>query len=64
MENLEIERCAQVLREMTNPVESIVNLLYLIRHDHKDSKSVLKYVDLADSQARCLIDIVQRGTNF
>ena len=64
MGNSENDRCAQVIREMTNPLEAVVNLLYLIKHDRNDAKAVLRHVEIADSQARCLIDIVQRGSNF
>jgi hypothetical protein len=56
----DVDRTQQIIRDLTNPVEAIVNLLYLIRHDHRDSESVLKYLQMADSQVNCLIEIVQR----
>jgi hypothetical protein len=50
----------QIIREMTNPVEAIVNLLYLIKHDRDNPDAVLKYASIAESQARCLIEIIQK----
>jgi hypothetical protein len=58
------DRAHKIIREIANPTEAIVNLLYLIRHDHNDPKAVLQYVDMADSQARCLIEIAQRESAF
>jgi hypothetical protein len=60
MERHDPKKTLTIIREMTNPVEAIVNILYLIRYEHKNPKVVLRYVALADSQVRCLIDIVQR----
>jgi hypothetical protein len=54
----------QIIHEITNPVEAIVNLLYLIRLDKGNSKDVLKYLTHADSQVNCLIDILRRGPDF
>ena len=58
------EKTPQIIREMTNPIEAIVNLLYLIRHDASDVKQVLRYVSIAESQCRCLVEVIQREQNF
>jgi hypothetical protein len=50
-----------IIREITNPTEAIINLLYLIKHDPSDTKQVLRYVTIAESQARCLIEVIQRA---
>lgn len=38
------DRTLQIIHDMTNPVEAIVNLLDLIRHDEGNSESVLQYL--------------------
>lgn len=48
-------KAVQILREMGNPIESILNLLYLIHRDSQDTEEVLRYAELAESQARCLV---------
>jgi hypothetical protein len=58
------EKTLQIIHEMSNPVEAIVNLLYLIRLDSGNSIDVLKYLTQADAQVNCLIDILQRGPDF
>jgi hypothetical protein len=64
VESHDSDRAQKIIREMANPTEAIVNLLYLIRHDHKNPKAILQYVDMADSQARCLMEIAQRELSF
>jgi hypothetical protein len=61
MRTLEAERTLRIINELTNPVETIANLLFLIRQDPRDPDSVMKYLQLADSQVNCLIEIVQRN---
>lgn len=64
MESEDSQRAQRILREMANPTEIILNLLYLIRHAYKNPQAILEYVDMADSQARCLMEIAQRESSF
>ena len=54
------KRTLEIIHDLTNPVEAIANLLFLIRQDPRNSESVLKYLKLADSQVNSIIEIVQR----
>ena len=54
----------QIIQQMTNPVEVIVNLLYLIEQERHDPDAVLRFVGIADSQAQRLSSIIKCGSNF
>ena len=54
----------RILKELACPVESIVNLLYLIEHERDDPAAVLRYVRMADTPARCLIEATKYHSNI
>ena len=58
--SIELHRSEQIVREIANPVEAIMNVFYLIEHDPLAPPSILQYVRMADSQVRCLTDVIQR----
>ena len=51
---------SDVIREMSNPIAILVNLLYLIKHNRDDPSTVLRYSEMADTQTRCLLEIIRR----
>lgn len=60
MESPYNETSKHIIREITNPTEAIINLLYLIKNEPSDRTQVLHYVAIAETQARCLVDVIQR----
>jgi hypothetical protein len=64
VESEDSQRAQKIIREMANPTEIIINLLYLIRHKYRDPQAILQYLDMADSQARRLMEIAQRESSF
>lgn len=63
-DSIEMERSERIIREIANPVEVIMNVFYLIEHDPKASPSILQYVRMAESQVRCLNDVIHRESRF
>ena len=53
-------RAVAIAMEMTNPVEALVNLVYLIKHARHEPAKVAHFANMADGQLRCLTDIVRR----
>jgi len=60
LQELEPPKRTSVSDELTNPFETVVNFLYLIRVDRNDAHQVLRWVDLADVQLRKIGEIVRR----
>jgi hypothetical protein len=58
------ESAKRIIREITNPTDAIINLLYLIKNEPSDRTEVLHYVAIAESQARCLVEVIQRVAAF
>lgn len=50
----------RLAKELTNPVEALTNIMYLIRHDPGVSPKILQYMDLADDQLAKLIQITRQ----
>jgi hypothetical protein len=48
---------------LSNRLEELVNLLYLVRLDRKDPKKVLEWVNLADAQLQQVAQILQDHFN-
>jgi signal transduction histidine kinase len=61
LQELEPLKTRSVSHELTNPFETVVNFLYLIREDRNDAEQVLRWVDLADVQLRKIAEILRRG---
>jgi hypothetical protein len=57
------ENVLNIIRDMTNPVEALVNLLYLIQNDSNNRKLVTRYAKMAESQVRCLVEIIERESS-
>ncbi|MCU1223027.1 MAG: hypothetical protein JWQ42_1120, partial [Edaphobacter sp.] len=53
-------RAVAIAMEMTNPVEALLNLVYLIKHARHESSKVEYFANMADGQLRCLTEIVRR----
>jgi len=60
LQELEPLKTPSVADELTNPFETVVNFLYLIREDRNDADQVLRWVDLADVQLRKIGEILRR----
>ena len=64
MTTRDTDKADQIIHEMTSPIEVVVNLLYLLRHEQGHSQAVLNYLTRVDFQIDCLADIVRRGAEF
>jgi hypothetical protein len=60
LQELDSPNRRSVSDELTNPFETVVNFLYLIREDRNDADQVLRWVDLADVQLRKIGEILRR----
>ena len=54
----------QVAHDLANQVESLVNLLYLIKGESDDPTAVLRYVGMTDPAIRCLVEIIKDQSQF
>ena len=51
------EHAADAMHEASNPLETLVNLHYLIRHTRHDPEQVLAYLEQAETQTLRLMEI-------
>jgi hypothetical protein len=51
---------AHAMHDASNPLEVLTNLHYLTRHTRDDPAKVLEYMELAEVQARRLLEITSR----
>jgi hypothetical protein len=58
--NLHTITAAQIVSEMANPLEVVVNIVYLIKQERHNPNEVLKLTLLAESQLECLCQIAHR----
>jgi hypothetical protein len=50
-----------ILSELVNPLESAINLVYLIQHDYNNPKKVQEWADLAEGQLQILGQLVLKN---
>lgn len=55
---------ASIAHEINNPLESITNLLYLLRSEPGLSQSALAYLDLAEREMERVVTITRQTLNF
>lgn len=55
---------ASIAHEVNNPLESIANLLYLLRSEPGLSKNALHYLDLAEHEMKRVVTITRQTLNF
>ena len=53
-----------VMGEVTNPLETLNNLIYLARHSPQDAAKVIRYMDLAQEQLLKLNEITKQTLYF
>jgi hypothetical protein len=53
-------RAAEAMHEAHNPLEILTNLHYLTNHTREDPQKVMEYMELAEEQARRLLEIITR----
>ena len=51
---------SSIVRQMANPVEILVNIVYLLKQDRRNSAVVMQYADMADSQVKLLMEIMRQ----
>ena len=61
MGNVHTVAAAQIVAEMANPLEVMVNVVYLIKQDPDNPIEVLKLALMAEGQLERMSQIVQRG---
>jgi hypothetical protein len=59
--NLHTVTAAQIVSEMANPLEVVVNIVYLLQHDRHNPDEVLKLALMAEAQLEYLCQIAQRN---
>ena len=50
----------QIVRELANPVEAVVNILYLIKEERHDPEKVLQLASMAEAPVERLTNIVRK----
>jgi signal transduction histidine kinase len=55
---------ASIAHEINNPLESIINLLYLLRHDPAMSAQALEYTAMAQHESGRIAEIAQQTLRF
>jgi signal transduction histidine kinase len=55
---------ASIAHEINNPLESITNLLYLLRSEPGISQSALAYLDMAEREMERVVTITRQTLNF
>jgi hypothetical protein len=48
-----------IIEAISIPTESIVNLLYLIKHNRHDTAKILNYARTAEEQIQCIVDVIE-----
>lgn len=51
---------ARAMHEASNPLEVLTNVHYLTRHTRDDPAKVVEYIEVAEDQARRLLEIISR----
>lgn len=55
---------AAIMHEINNPLESLTNLMFLIRHNAGDANNVIAYAELSEIQLIRMGELTHRTLNF